>query len=929
MSAENPQQSSAHPTTAEIPFIYPQHWEADVVLRDGATAHLRPVIPTDREALQQMYAGQSERTIYLRFFAPKPALSEKELNRFTTVDHVNRVAFVLFLGEEMIGIGRYDRTNDPTEAEVAFMISDHHQGRGIGSILLEHLAAAAKERGINRFAAEVLPQNRAMLNVFGDAGYEVSREFDDGFVAVHFEIDPTDRSRQVMESREHRAEAQSIAELLSPESVAVIADSTSSSVAQSVLKNIVERGYTGAVYAVGDESVAIDGVNTIATLGEAPKIDLAIITVPVEQVSTAVEQCGQAGIRGALILTGGFADDGARGRARQKALVKTARSYGMRIIGPESFGLINNAAEIQLDTTFTNHDPHPGGLGVFTQSSVLGTMFSNFTVHRNIGVSSLVSAGNRADVSGNDLMQYWEDDPQTEVCALYLESIGNPRKFSRIARRLSRTKPVIVAKNALTGLQLPAGHSGRTAITPAPALESLFRQAGVISAESSEQVLDVAQLLVAMPLPDGRRVGIVSNARALAQMVEERCALHQIKVKFSEPDLNITPDEREILHEVARAALEASDIDALIGVFLCENSAQAHHISEILLNVSQQQNKPVVGVFPAMAQQTDVMQGLHGASAPAESESEPEAEPESEAQAESEVKTGTRGLPCFSLPLTAVDALAAVMNYVQWRGNDHGEFVAPTGVKPQEVANFISDLLPEVSGENLLKLSQEQLTHILSLYGINLLSSHVVDTADEALAAAEKVGGYPVVLKSTDDLLSKRLDLGGVRLGIENQEQLSTEFEAMRRNLARYGIHEIEIQHQAEPGQSAVIEAVEDPLLGPVVSFGMSGDATAILNDWAYRVPPLTASDIAQLIRAPRAATKLFDHNELASGRVDLLEDLAARVALLKDNHPEIASLQLSPIIVGENELTVARAKMFLGNPQQRTDSARRTMSAG
>lgn len=899
------------PTTAEIPFIYPAHWEADVVLRDGATAHLRPVIPTDRNALQQMYAGQSERTIYLRFFAPKPQLSEKELTRFTTVDHKDRVAFVLMLGDEMIGIGRFDRTDEPTEAEVAFMISDRHQGRGIGSILLEHLAAAAKELGINKFAAEVLPQNRAMLNVFADTGYDVSRAFDDGFVMVRFDIDPTDRSRQVMESREHRAEAKSISELLNPASIAVVgSSSTWSDQAQPMIETIRQGGFQGKIWGVCLEGGAIsdstgESPNIVTSVNQTEGVELALITVPIEQVERVVESCGRAGIRGALILTRGYAEDGTRGQVRQKALVRTARSFGMRIIGPASFGILNNSPEINLDATVNQHDPQAGTLGVFTQSAVMGEMFSNMAVRRRIGVSSLVSAGNRADVSGNDLMQYWEDDPGTSVCALYLESIGNPRKFSRIARRLSRNKPVIVAKNAVTGMQLPPGHAGRTSIAPATALESLFKQSGVISADSSEQVLDIAQLLVSMPLPSGRRLAVVSNATALAQMVADRANTQEIEVKLADAALDLEHEDSAFVQQMLRTAAESSDVDALMVVFMHEDARVCREIASLAQHVAEEITKPILAVFPGIIENAASMVGL--------------------------VQDSTiehPGLPCYASPMGAVDSLAAVMNYVEWREKEGGTYATPSGVSPDTAAHLIADFMPRVQGENLLPLAQEDVASLLEAYGIELLPSTTVDSPQEAVDRVEELGSYPVVLKSTDETLSKRLDLGGVRLGIENAEQLRAEFETMKKRLARYGKQEIELQKQAEAGQSAVMEAIEDPLLGPVISFGMSGDTTALLGDWAYRIPPLTKRDVEKLIRSPKAAAKLFGDDDLPEVRVDLLEDLATRVALMKDNHPEIASLQLSPVIVSETTLTVARAKITLGNPRQRTDSARRSLSA-
>ncbi|WP_421084627.1 GNAT family N-acetyltransferase [Rothia nasimurium] len=919
----------AHPTTAEIPFIYPDHWEADVVLRDGATAHLRPVVPTDRKALEKMYAGQSENTIYLRFFTHKPTLSDQELTRFTTVDHHNRVAFVIMLGDEMIGIGRFDRTHLENEAEVAFMISDAHQGRGIGSILLEHLAAAAHERGIDRFSAEVLPQNRKMLNVFTDAGYEISREFEDGLVMVHFNIDPTEKSQAVREAREHRAEAKSIAELLAPEVVVVIgtADQWATN-GHKVIDNIVEGGFTGTLLGVNPAGHPAGETPIYTSLADIPhKIDLAIVAVPLTDVADVVEACGAAGVRGALIYTSGFADDGARGRARQKALVKSARTYGMRIIGPASFGVLNNDPAIKLDATIVPKDPKPGALGIFSQSSAIGAMFSNTAVKRNIGVSSLISAGNRADVSGNDIMQYWEDDEATRVCALYLESIGNPRKFSRIARRLSRVKPVLVAKHAVTGQKLPPGHSGRTSIAPTEAIDAMFKQAGVISAETFDRVLDVAQIIVSQPLPAGRRVAILSNASALGQIVADKAEELRIDVRITESMLRLTDDGvngLDVLEEVATSALESSDIDAVLGVFLTGESISPKDVASVLLKASTQAGKPAIAAFPGTVSFDSALRGIWEGDKDRPEPTTPTSTGEDGATLPAISQTG---LPCFESPGASIQALAAVMDYVEWRDKETGALAQAEGTQPKQAAATIAGHMSRISGENLLELSLTETEEVLAHYGIRLLPEYTFTTPEEAVAAAHEAGGYPVVLKTTDDVLRHRLDLGGVRLGIESDEELVREIAQMHRVLEPYGVFDLSVQQQVPGGQACVITAIEDPLIGPVVSFGLAGDTTSLLDDWAHRIPPLTERDIYKMVRSPKSAAKLFAAQDLPAVRIDLLEDLCVRVAQLKDNHPEIAYLELKPVLVSQDTLTVVGAKLHLGNPQQRTDSARRTMS--
>ncbi|WP_030014013.1 MULTISPECIES: bifunctional GNAT family N-acetyltransferase/acetate--CoA ligase family protein [Micrococcales] len=897
---------------------YPSHWEADVVLRDGATAHLRPVQPTDKDALAAMYARQSERTIYLRFFTFKSTLSAKELTRFTTVDHNDRVAFVIMLGDEMIGIGRYDRTNEPHEAEVAFFISDLHHGRGIGSILLEHLAAAGLERGITKFSAEVLPENRKMLNVFSEAGFEVARVFDDGVVMVNFDIDPTEKSREVMAAREHRAEAKSVSSLVAPRSIAVVGASRDwTQVGHEILVNIIEGGFAGPVYGVNPEAFELAGMKAYPTIEDIPEVvDLAIVSVPIPAVADVVDRCGRLGVRGVCIVTGGYADDGARGRARQRALVRKARSYGMRVIGPASLGLINTDPAVSLNATLGEVKPTRGSLGLFSQSAAIGVLLATSAHRRDLGVSTVFSAGNKTDVSGNDLMQYWEDDPATSTCCMYLESIGNPRKFSRIARRLARSKPVVVAKSDVTGVQLPPGHSGRTSSAPVEALDEMFRQAGVIRAQTSEHLMDIAQLLVSQPLPRGRRVAIFSNAFALGQVLADACASHDVEGHHSDHVLDTSSDDLdslEMIRDAVLAALNSASIDAVVASFLPSPLVTPEEIAEVLADCGAKTGKPVLASFAGVMTQAAYRRGIYPA-------------PREISEAGTEETRTYPGLPCYESPGAAIGALAAAMDYVAWREQEDAFVPEVEDADTAAAKQTIQGLMTGVPGDGLLELDQGDTRELLGSYGIEVLESVPFDTPQQAVEAAGRLG-YPVVLKAIDPTMRHRLDLGGVRLGIEDEETLVRDIDLMHRTLEPYGNFDLEVQSMAPTGQNCVIRAMEDPLLGPVLSFGMAGDSVNLLDDWAHRVPPLTQGDVAKMVRAPKASRKLFGYAGLPPVRVELLEDLLRRVAQLKDRFPEVALLELNPVMISADTLTVLGASVKLGNPRQRTDSARRTMS--
>ncbi len=886
--------------------VYPEYWEADVVLRDGGTAHLRPIQPADAKAVQAFHTGQSQKSIYMRFFAFKASLSGKELKRFTEVDYRDRVAFVITMGGEILGIGRYDRLDDPAEAEVAFNIADAHQGRGIGSILLEHLAAAARENGIRTFSAEVLPENRKMLMVFADAGYDVKRHFDDGVISLEFNIDPTDKSRAVMEAREHRAEARSIQELLAPSSVAVIgASRTWGAVGYQLLDHIIEGGFSGPVYAVNPEALELAGMLSFARLSEVPgPVRLAVIAVPYNEVPAVVRDCAAAGVKGIVVATSGYEDDGDRGLARQRELVRQARANGMRVIGPASLGIVNTSPAVSLNASMAPALARRGGLGLFSQSAAIGVALYAASSRRRVGLSTFLSAGNRADVSGNDMMQYWEDDAETTAVGLYLESIGNPRKFSRLARRLARTKPVIVAKSDAMGLNLPPGHAVRTTLAPPEAVDAMMRQAGVIRVETIEQLMDVAQIVACQPLPQGPGIAVFSNSRASGKVVADSAAAQGLGVEDMVTGVDLDAGMSVALPALRRAleeSLNRDDVHAAVVALLPARGLTVQSIAGVLAECAASTGKPVVAAFSGILDPSIYVEGMVGA------------------------EDATSTVPCYSNPGAAVAALAAVVRYARWRDRDHGLFAEPDGCDPDAARSDVEQLLHTVGGEDLVRLDDATAAGLLARYGIKVVPSEPFETADQAVAAADRLG-WPVALKTTDPALRHRLDLGGVRLDIQDAASLRHNVLQMRKQLERYGSPSLEVQTMVPVGQACTFRAIEDPLLGPVISFGLAGDAVNLLEDWAHRVPPLSGTDLHDFIRAPRASRKLFGYQGLPAVDVAALEDLAARLARLKDNHPEIALVDFNPVLAGPEGVSILAADVRIANAARRTDSARRAM---
>ncbi len=527
--------------TPEQP-VYPAHWEADVVLRDGGTARIRPITPDDAGRLVRFYERVSDEAKYYRFFAPHPRLSDKDVHRFTHHDYDDRVGLAATVGDDFLATVRYDRVDEhgrpaarpgpggggaprADRAEVAFLVEDAHQGRGLASALLEHIAAVARERGIRRFEAEVLPANRKMIKVFTDAGYSQRRSFADGTVHLTLDLEPTAASLAVMRAREQRAEARSVQRLLAPRSVAVVgAGRGPGGAGREVLGRLRAGGFTGPLYAVNhalpEGTTELAGVPAHRSLRGIPgPVDLAVLAVPAEQVDRVLTDCGEHGVQGLVVLSAGHTEEA------QRALVRRARSYGMRLIGPGAFGVLNTAEDIRLNASPAPYLPPPGRVGIFTQSAAIAIAVLDELEGSGAGLSTFISAGNRADVSGNDALQFWDEDPATDVVLMYLESLGNPRKFTRLARRTAAAgKPVVVVRGGRhSGGALPSGHLVPATHTPEDTAAALIRQAGVIEAGTVTELVDTGVLLAGQPLPTGGRVAVLGNAEALGLIAHDAC----------------------------------------------------------------------------------------------------------------------------------------------------------------------------------------------------------------------------------------------------------------------------------------------------------------------------------------------------------------------------------------------------------------------
>ncbi|MFF5549265.1 bifunctional acetate--CoA ligase family protein/GNAT family N-acetyltransferase [Streptomyces olivaceoviridis] len=923
---------------------YPAHWEADVVLRDGGTARIRPITVDDADRLVSFYEQVSDESKYYRFFAPYPRLSAKDVHRFTHHDFVDRVGLAATIGGEFIATVRYDRIGTggmpasapADEAEVAFLVQDAHQGRGVASALLEHIAAVARERGIRRFAAEVLPANTKMIKVFTDAGYTQKRSFEDGVVRLEFDLEPTDRSLAVQRAREQRAEARSVRRLLAPGSVAVVGVGRApGGVGRGVLGNLRDAGYPGALYAVNtafpDDLKEVDGVPAHRSVRDIDgHVDLAVVAVPAAYVPAVVAECGEHGVQGLVVLSAGYAESGPEGRERQRALVRAARAYGMRIIGPNAFGIINTAPDVRLNASLAPQMPRPGRIGLFAQSGAIGIALLS-RLHRRgggvtgvTGVSTFVSAGNRADVSGNDVLQYWYDDPETDVVLMYLESIGNPRKFTRLARRTAAAKPLVVVQGTGTA---PQGHAVRATRLPYETVSALLRQAGVIRVDTITELVDAGLLLARQPLPAGPRVAILGNSESLGVLTYDRCLAEGLRP--ARPVDLTTGATAEDFHRALAAALADGTNDAVVVTAIPaigESSPGDPELAEALRSAAAAvPGKPVLVVHVELGGLAEALSaaastapgaadrapGTEGAAAPAPLTTPPE---------------GTHLIPAYPAAERAVRALAEAVKYAQWRREaaDPGRVPEYDDIDEKGAARLIGELLARGQG---LTISDAETCRLLAKYGIPVRRALPAPTPDAAVEAARALG-YPVALKATAPHLRHRADLGGVRLDLADEEQLLRAYAELTELFGQPEELRPVVQGMAPRGVDTVVRAVIDPAAGAVLSFGLAGAASQLLGDMAHRLIPVTDREATSLVRSIRTAPLLFGWRGSTPVDTPALEELLLRVSRLVDDHPEVVAVTLEPVVVAPHGASVLGATVRLAPPPARDDLGPRTLPA-
>ncbi|GAB3146604.1 bifunctional GNAT family N-acetyltransferase/acetate--CoA ligase family protein [Micromonospora sonneratiae] len=888
----------ARPTTVVGATTVPVLSPIDALTADGGIVRIRPVDPADRSELTALHGRAGDDSLRMRFFAaPGSATIAVEVDRLCRPGSPRHEAVVAEQAGTIIGVASYDRDTDTApRAEFAVFVDEAQHGRGIGTLLLEHLAARARASGVEELVGEVLPGNSRMLQVARDLTPEARSRFDDGIVRVGLTTSLDDAAQLAVDDRERAAERASLRPLLAPRSVAVVgAGRTPGGIGHETLRALREYGFTGDLYAVNPQATEIDGVPAYPALAQLPgPVDLAVIAVPAGSVADVLADAGAAGVRAAVVLSSGFGETGADGRARQAELVRQARRYGIRLVGPNCLGIVNTDPEVRLNASFGPAVPASGGLAVASQSGAVGIALLDHAVKSGCGVSSFVSLGNKADVSGNDLIAYWFDDPATTAVALYLESFGNPRKFARTVRALARRKPVLAVKSGRSAAGRRAGAS-HTAAAAAPdvTVDALFAQAGVVRVDNLGDLLDAARMVTDQPLPAGNRLAVVGNAGGFNVLAADAAESAGLRIPAPSPTLrarlaSVTPDAAghdnpldlgaaatpEAFRATVAALAASGEVDSLLVIVA---ASRTNDVPATLAAIT-----PVVDHHPELTVAAVVI-GL------------PQAPP----------AFAARQAPIFDLPERAVRALGHASRYATWR-------TAPLGARPElpgvRSADARAAVVRAMAADGGWQ-PYDRTAELLACYGIPLVETVTVTDEEGAVAAATRIG-YPVVLKSADPDLVHKSDTGAVQLDLADAEAVRAAFRTV--TAAGRPAAGALVQPMAGRQLELVAGIVHDPLFGSLVMAGLGGVHTDLFDDRAFRLVPMTDRDAAQMWRSLRAAPLLTGFRGAPAVDTTAVEDLLLRLGRLAEEVPEVAELDLNPVLVGPDGALAVDAKLRL-----------------
>ena len=869
----------------------------DIILRDGSTLRLRPPTTADVPGLVRFFEGLSPQSLYLRFHG-YPSIGEKLVERFVDPDWVEQGSLIGVFGEggdeRIVALGSYARLRDPSTAESAFTVADDFQRRGVGTRLLERLADLAGEAGIERFMAEVRPENRPMLDVFAHAGFEATRELQGGTIEVYFPITPTEVFRLAVDERDHVAVVESLRPFFEAKSVAVVGASRKrGSLGGELFRNILESDFQGAAYPVNLRAEPVAGVKAYSSIEEIPdEVDLAVICLPGEHVNQAAQAALRRGIKAICVISAGFAEIGGEGVERQEQLLQLVRAHGARLIGPNCLGI--EVGKIGMNATFASRPLPFGNIGFSSQSGALGLALLEAASGRGLGLSAFASIGNKADVSSNDLLEWWEDDEETDVVMLYLESFGNPRKFARVARRVARKKPILAMKSGVTRAGQKAASSHTAALAGSDtAVEALFHQAGVQRAATLEELVDAAVLFAHQPLPAGRRVAVLTNAGGLGILCADACESAGLELPSLSPESEtalaaILPSEASVANPIDMlGSATAETYAAVLPIILADPKVDA-----VIINF----------VPPITATPDEVAASIRGVLEQTQTD-----------KTVLPVVMSSEGIPqalrdqdvaAFAYPESAARALGRAAERAEWLRRPAGVVPELEGLDHAAAEDVIRTALGD-AGDRWLGAGEARA--LLESYGIPVVPERVVDTVEDAVAAAEELG-YPVVVKSAVAGAHKT-ETGGVALDLRDAD-------AVREAVERIGTPVL-LQPMIKGGAELLAGIVQDPTFGPLVAFGPGGTNAELIGEACFRIAPITDADADELVRKGKAGKLIAGWRGAPPADERAVADLLLRLSRLGDELPEIAELDLNPVIAGPDGCLAVDARIRVRRPER------------
>ncbi len=873
---------------------YPSRYESDIVLRDGSTLHLRPIKEDDWRSLMEFHHRLSPQSVYFRYFSPLPELSEERARTLAKVDYHNTFAIVGVLAGRIVAVARYYRDEEkPDRAEVAFVTEDALQGRGIATRMLERLAEIAREHGITTFEAYVLGDNRKMMDVFLHTGFQVERRIEGGTFYVTFPIGPTPELEEKSARRSQAAASASMKVFFEPKSIAVVgAGRRRGTIGAEVFHNLVSAGFQGVVYPVNEKARVVGSVRAYASVADIPdEVDLAVIVVPAAEVESVIDDCITKGVRGIVVITAGFAETGAEGRAREAAILEKVRAAGARLIGPNCMGIINTDPTVALNATFSPVYPPEGRVAMSTQSGALGLAILEYARKLNIGISTFVSVGNKADVSGNDLIQYWAEDPRTDVILLYLESFGNPRNFPRIARRISASKPILVVKSGRSpaGQRAASSHTGALAETDA-VVSALFNQAGIIRTDTLEELFDVANLLAHQPVPAGRRVAILTNAGGPGILAADACEAHGLELPTLS-DKTVT----ELRSFLPPTASVANPVDMIASA----TSEHFERATRLLLADENVDSLMVIFIPPLVTQAEDVAASIVSAAAGAGHK--PVLANFMSAKGTPEI---LKNIPSYIFPEAAASALAKVTAYGDWRRRPSGTMPIFKDIRVEAARAVIERALARGGGW----LTPVEIDELLSAVGIRSARTRFASSVEAAVAAAREIG-FPVALKAAGPAILHKTEVGGVALNLDDEGSVRSAYTAMADRLGD-ALTGAAIQEMVRGGVEVLVGATLNPTFGPLVLYGSGGILVELLNDVAFRINPLTDLDVEDMLNAVKGTALLRGYRGAPVADEAALRELILRVSALVEICPQIHEMDANPVKVLEKGAVVVDARV-------------------